>query len=596
MSDSAVRQAAVSLAVKFDIHRFELPAFVVANDGHTVTVNRRLAEYLGSDSDNAEIELSFKKLQEYLGTVLQRKVERVIGSGVSCRMPDVVFTHFSGGCRRADIMLSHCTDVDRAPGCLGLLIDSTESWILEKKRSAIENELSIVSQVSAQLGSTMETDEIVKIILIAVTAREGLGFNRAFLMLIDDAHRELHGHHAIGPVDSEEAGRIWGSIPDEGKDLKSVIGSYIRDIRFDETACDRAIRHLVLPLSKAGNPISRVAFGRTPALVDESEALQSVRAISGGLFGDSEIAVAPLNAKESVLGLIMADNKITGRGIRESDIDQLQMFANQAGLALERSRLYESLQTNIEELENVNLELERSHREIVQIERLSLMGEMTHRITHELRNPLTIIGGFASLLLRSKEIPDSERERAEIIWTECRRVEQHLDALLDFSKSYSEGENDVDFSMLLSDVVSMVQSKFAQAKNSLRYRSSGTGVLLRVRRDLLMHGIFRLLELLSEIVGPGVEWEVTCINAPNEIRAEIYVTSSQMSHDESTDLLRRFVEHGASTSDLRLSLANEAIAYDGGELGFEIRENRPIIYVAFPMQENTDGQANSDRR
>jgi GAF domain-containing protein len=596
MSGAVVRQGTVSLAAEFDIHRFELPAFVVANDGHTVAINRKLAEYLGSNSDNAEVELSFQELQECLGTVLQRKVERVVSSGVSCRISDVVFTRFSGGCRRTDIILSHCTAADHAPGCLGLLIDSTGSWILERKQSAIENELSIVSQVSAQLGSTLETDEIVKIILIAVTAREGLGFNRAFLMLIDDSHRELRGHHAIGPVDAEEAGRIWGSIPDEGKNLKSVISSYIRNIRFDETACDRAIRHLVLPLSDAGNPISRVAFGRTPVLIDDSEALQFVRAISGGLSGDSEIAVAPLNAKESVLGLIVADNKITGREIRESDIDQLQMFANQAGLALERSRLYKSLQTNIEELENVNLELERTHREIVQIERLSLMGEMTYKITHELRNPLTIIGGFASLLLRSKEIPDSERERAEIIWTECRRVEQHLDALLDFSKSYSGGEDDVDFSRLLSDVVSMVQSKFTQAKNSLCYKDSGTEALLRVRRDLLMHGMFRLFELLSEIAGPGIEWEVTCINGPCEIRAELYVTSSRMSHDESTDLLRRFVERRTSMSDLRLSLANEAIAYDGGELGFEILDNRPTLYVAFSRQENADGQANSDRR
>jgi len=589
MSDSAVRQPVVSRTTEFDIDRLDLPAFIITSDCNSITANRRLREYLGSNSDSTENELSFQALQENLGTSLQRKVERVHSSGISCRISDIVFTRFSGGCRRTDILLSHCTTTNHVPCCLGLFIDSTESWVLEKKQNAKENELSIVSQVSAQLGSTLETDEIVKIILIAVTAREGLGFNRAFLMLIGDDGHELHGHHAIGPVDAEEAGRIWGAMPDEGKDLKSVIGSHIRDIRLENMACDHAIRDLVLPLSEAGNPVSRVAFGRTPVLVDDYEALQSVRTLSGGLFGDSEIAVAPLNARKSVLGLIVADNKITGREIRESDIDQLQMFANQAGLALERSRLYESLQTNVEELENVNLELERTHREIVQIEKLSLMGEMTYRITHELRNPLTIIGGFASLLLRSEKIPDSERERAEIIWTECRRVEQHLDALLDFSKSYSGGEENVDFSMLLKDVVSMVQPKFTQEQNSLCYRDSGTEAVLRVRRDLLMHGMFRILEMLSEIAGPEVEWEVACLLGPDEIRAEVYVTNSRMSHDESIDLLRKFIERRSSMTDLRLSLANEAIAYDGGELGFDILDNRPTIYVAYSTQENTDG-------
>ncbi len=590
MPEFTTRQTSVGLKARLDIHRLDLPALIVASGGYTLSVNRKLTKYFGADQHGAGDVFSFQNLQEHLGTSIREEVERVIADGVSVEIPDIVFTHSAGGGRRANILLSPATIADdHTRCCLVLLIDSTNAWIIEKKQSATKNELAIVSQVSAQLGATMETDEIVKTILIAVTAREGLGFNRAFLMLIDDSRNELRGHHAIGPVDADEAGQIWGSIPDEGKDLKSIISSYIRDIRFDETSSDRAIRDLVLSLNEADNPVTRVASGRTPALIDDAESLHLVQTLSNGLFGASEIAIAPLNAKGSVLGLIVADNMITGRRIQECNIDQLQMFANQAGLAIEGSRLYENLQAKIKELKNVNLELERTHRQIVQIERLSLMGEMTYRITHELRNPLTIIGGFASLLLRSSEIPDSDRERAEIIWTECRRVEQQLDALLDFSKSYSDDEDDIDFSLLLSDVVTMVQSKFTQTKNSLHYRGTETEVPLRVRKDLLMHGMFCLLELLSEIAGPGVDWEVTSVNPTSEIRAEIYVTSSSMSYDESTDLLRRFVEHRASTSDLRLSLANEAIAYDGGELGFEIRENRPIIYVAFSMRENANG-------
>jgi len=54
-----------------------------------------------------------------------------------------------------------------------------------------------------------------------------------------------------------------------------------------------------------------------------------------------ELIIAPLKAKDKVNGIILADNFITKKPITKDDIRMLIMLANQAGLAIENSQLYE---------------------------------------------------------------------------------------------------------------------------------------------------------------------------------------------------------------------------------------------------------------
>jgi diguanylate cyclase (GGDEF)-like protein len=60
------------------------------------------------------------------------------------------------------------------------------------------------------------------------------------------------------------------------------------------------------------------------------------------LLNSEELALAPLKAKDKVNGVILADNFITKKPITKDDTRMLIMLANQAGLAIENSQLYES--------------------------------------------------------------------------------------------------------------------------------------------------------------------------------------------------------------------------------------------------------------
>jgi diguanylate cyclase (GGDEF)-like protein len=63
------------------------------------------------------------------------------------------------------------------------------------------------------------------------------------------------------------------------------------------------------------------------------------------LLNTDELVVVPLKAKDKVNGIILADNFITKKSITKDDIRMFIMLANQAGLAIENSQLYEKTVT-----------------------------------------------------------------------------------------------------------------------------------------------------------------------------------------------------------------------------------------------------------
>jgi len=72
------------------------------------------------------------------------------------------------------------------------------------------------------------------------------------------------------------------------------------------------------------------------------------------------------------------DNKYNNVPISDDDMNFLQMFANQAALAIDNAMLYLNLERRNQELRGVQDQL-------VQMEKMTALGEMAATIAHEIR-------------------------------------------------------------------------------------------------------------------------------------------------------------------------------------------------------------------
>jgi len=216
---------------------------------------------------------------------------------------------------------------------------------LSKLKAELERtkiELKILYEVSNAMRTTLKLDEILYIILTGVTAHTGLGFNRAILFLVNEKERLIEGKMGIGPENGEEANIAWTKIEEEKMDLDDLIDAFKNSDAVLESGFNRQVRNLkVSLLDKTENPLSLAVLEGMPLHLTGPSLLKYQNSPVIKKLSSQELLIIPLKAKDKVNGIIVADNFITHEPITKDDIHMLTMLANQAGLAIENSQLFE---------------------------------------------------------------------------------------------------------------------------------------------------------------------------------------------------------------------------------------------------------------
>ena len=204
------------------------------------------------------------------------------------------------------------------------------------------NELALLYEISNAMHTTLKPDEILYIILTAVTAHVGLGFNRAILFLVNEKEGILEGKMGIGPDSGEEANRIWTYVEQEKMNLEDLISNYKVSGQLSGSQLNRLVKDIRLPLAEEkGGILTMTLLDGMPLHINpQAMAAQKHDALINILKSEEFISV-PLKAKDKIIGVLFADNPYTHKPITSDDIRVLTMFANQAGLAIENSQLYE---------------------------------------------------------------------------------------------------------------------------------------------------------------------------------------------------------------------------------------------------------------
>lgn len=211
----------------------------------------------------------------------------------------------------------------------------------KKELDRLEWEFSLLYEISNAMRTTLKLDQILYIILTALTSHEGLGFNRAMLFLVSDKESVLEGVMGIGPHTAEEAGKIWHAISQSKMSLDDFIASYDVFKRDPDSKLNQIVKGIKIPLRDDMGILALTILEGMPFEITTHEAKKIVDPEIQRTLNTDFFVTIPLKAKDKVVGAILVDNIFNKKPITKTDVRMLAMFASHMGLAIENSRLFE---------------------------------------------------------------------------------------------------------------------------------------------------------------------------------------------------------------------------------------------------------------
>jgi hypothetical protein len=599
---------------------------MVDEGGRITFANGKTAELLGYGPDD----LIGRRLTDLLAPESRVKDEPLplLTSGEeSKRRCDLIFVDSSEARVPAAVTSTGLYHQGGPCGCLLVLVDLRNRHELVEdlkdvqgrlKQSSLELtrrfwELSVIREVAHTLQTTLNLDEMLRIILTGVTAEEGLGFNRAFLLLIDDGHqgdvgmntatgdqspeekprertgamdqdppaetcRKIRGVLAVGPADDEQAHRIWEDMSAHPQSLRELLERHRDDSGRIDPGINEIVQQMQFDLCPESGLMARAVLeGRSfnVAGMDEGTAVDSALL---NLLGTEAFAVVPLVARGNALGAIIADNRYTGRPIGKADVQLLETLASHASFAIERARLHERLVDKVSELKKAYAELKDSQRQLVRVERLSAVGKMATRLSHELRNPIVSIGGFARLVAKNLPDEDPNQEHLGIIIDEVTRVETMMSEVLDFVRPRRPDFRPCDLNKLVRRVVATLQPAIEDGRTDVQLEMDPKLPRAEIDPLQISQVLVNLMRNALEAMDAGGTLIIRTGPSEAGVRIEVQDSGTGIAPEHQDRLFDEFFTTKAAGVGLGLVIAHQTVHQHGGSIELHSRPGQGATF------------------
>ncbi len=202
--------------------------------------------------------------------------------------------------------------------------------------------------------SSVELPKVMGAFMTCVTAGEAIGFNRAFLFLLDEQLHELHGAMAIGPASGDEAQRIWTRLDAESAGLDETLRRGLDEPTREPPASGslaERVRAMHLPLDASYSVLARTVLNAdsTPVRFHRGEEPEPF----AEAFDSDDFVVVPIPGRDRTLGVLVVDNLYSGAPVDDDRVDLVAGLASYVGVIIENVLVFDDVSRRYAELSEV---------------------------------------------------------------------------------------------------------------------------------------------------------------------------------------------------------------------------------------------------
>lgn len=359
--------------------------------------------------------------------------------------------------------------------CGALLIAALILNFLVRTLAGVESDLAVSETKYRDLASGLE-DEVRQRTRDLRRANEELNQRNRELTRLREIDEAIHASTELGTVLQHVVDGVAELLPQAEAAilLCEPDGTHLRLWRFS-AAAERRVAALE---ALTGRPIGQVRLrlrdgSPAAAALESGEPLYSE--LFGSLLGQqfpdrpaawladvqrilgfAGVLALPLAVGEQRLGLLAVGLR---QALPEHDRVRAGAFATQAAMALVRVRQERDLLEQQAALEQAYRELQRSQEQVINLEKMRAIGEMTSGVAHNFNNALTAILGTAQVILM-EELPQTVVHRLRIIERTAQDAAMLVQRIRAFTKDEVPTTASTDLNELVRDAVAMTEPRW----------------------------------------------------------------------------------------------------------------------------------------
>jgi len=213
--------------------------------------------------------------------------------------------------------------------------------------------------------------------------------------------------------------------------------------------------------------------------------------------------------------------------------------------------------------------------EIIQAERLAVIGRFAGTIVHDFKNPLTIIGLAAELACSDDTLPPMRHKAQNKIARQVERMTNMLQELIEFTKPSGQRPvlKVVDFARYMNPLAEEIRQEIADRGVKLILEHEPPALAVRMEPKRLSRLFYNLLNNAVDEMSDGGKIFLRFIPSAHELRIEVEDTGRGIAPAIAQSLFRPFATHGkAHGTGLGLTICKKIVEDHGGQIWAEASE------------------------
>ncbi len=235
-------------------------------------------------------------------------------------------------------------------------------------------------------------------------------------------------------------------------------------------------------------------------------------------------------------------------------------------------------------------DLRQAQDELGRAETLAAVGKMVAHVSHEIRNPLVTLGGYAHSLARHPDDAEKVRHRAGIIASEIGRLEELLNDLLDLSRPRDAPKTSGNLHEVLDRACLLACGDWDKHNIVLRKDYAPALPLLCMNTSALLRAFLNVTRNAMQAMPDGGTLTLSTRRNDDEIVITIADTGKGIASDKLPGIWTPFVTHREHGTGLGLTVTQQIIGEHGGHIEVESEEGQGTSFVFhLPGNGNAEG-------